>query len=86
MEPIIKISNLSKIYRVGTEKVVALDGIDLDIIRGEFCCFLGTSGSGKSTLLNVLAGLENQQRKHKNKNISIEKLNEKSLLNLDKRT
>lgn len=58
MEPIIKISNLSKIYRVGTEKVVALDGIDLDIIRGEFCCFLGTSGSGKSTLLNVLAGLE----------------------------
>jgi len=65
---------------VGTEKVVALDGIDLDIIRGEFCCFLGTSGSGKSTLLNVLAGLEKPTTGSiKIKNISIEKLNEKKL-------
>ena len=56
--PIIRINGLRKVYKVGTEKVVALDKIDLDIYEGEICCILGTSGSGKSTLLNMLAGLE----------------------------
>ncbi|MDQ2085342.1 ATP-binding cassette domain-containing protein [Herbivorax sp. ANBcel31] len=80
MEPIIRISNLSKIYRVGNEKVVALDGVNLDLIKGEFCCFLGTSGSEKSTLLNVLAGLEKPTKGSiKIKNVSIERLNEKKL-------
>lgn len=54
----IKVQNLRKVYRVGTEKVVALDNINLEIEKGEFCCIVGTSGSGKSTLLNQLAGLE----------------------------
>ena len=54
----IKVQNLRKVYKVGDEKVVALDGIDLEIEDGEFCCVVGTSGSGKSTLLNMLAGLE----------------------------
>jgi len=57
-EPIIEIKNVKKIYKVGNEKIVALDGVDLTINRGEFCCLLGTSGSGKSTLLNVMAGIE----------------------------
>lgn len=57
-EPIIEIKNVKKIYKVGTERIVALDGIDLTINKGEFCCLLGTSGSGKSTLLNVMAGIE----------------------------
>lgn len=55
---LIKIKALRKVYKIGTEKVVALDKIDLEIGRGEICCILGTSGSGKSTLLNMLAGLE----------------------------
>ncbi|HBW27978.1 MAG TPA: ABC transporter ATP-binding protein [Hungateiclostridium thermocellum] len=79
-EPIISITNLSKINKVGSEKVVALQDINMEIYKGEFCCFLGTSGSGKSTLLNVLAGLEKPTRGSiKIKNVNIEKLNEKKL-------
>lgn len=55
---IIEIRNLRKVYHIGSEKVVALNHITLDIEAGEFCCLVGTSGSGKSTLLNMLAGLE----------------------------
>lgn len=58
MEPIIKIEGLRKVYRLGTEKVVALGRINLEIAPESICCILGTSGSGKSTLLNQLAGLE----------------------------
>lgn len=58
MEPIIKIKGLRKVYRLGEEKVVALNRINLEILPGTICCILGTSGSGKSTLLNQLAGLE----------------------------
>lgn len=57
-ETIIKIRGLRKVYRLGEEKVVALNHVDLDIYEGEICCILGTSGSGKSTLLNMMAGLE----------------------------
>mgnify|MGYP001411245669 FL=1 len=56
--PYIEIKNLRKIYRIGSEKVIALNHIDLSIEKGEICCILGTSGSGKSTFLNMLAGLE----------------------------
>lgn len=56
--PVIQVKNLYKVYRVGENKVRALDGVDLSIYRGEFCSIVGTSGSGKSTLLNMLAGLE----------------------------
>jgi len=58
MEAIIDIQNVTKIYKVGNERITALDGVSLQINKGEFCCLLGTSGSGKSTLLNVMAGIE----------------------------
>ena len=57
-EPVIQVKDLYKIYRLGQEKVRALNGVDFTINRGEFCSIVGTSGSGKSTLLNMLAGLE----------------------------
>lgn len=55
---VIRVKQLYKIYRVGDNKVRALNGVDFSIYKGEFCAIVGTSGSGKSTLLNMLAGLE----------------------------
>lgn len=57
-KPVIQVKNLYKIYKVGDSKVRALNGVDFNIYKGEFCAIVGTSGSGKSTLLNMLAGLE----------------------------
>lgn len=58
MESIIKVKGLRRVYPMGRERVVALDGVDYEFQRGRIYCLLGTSGSGKSTLLNMLAGLE----------------------------
>jgi putative ABC transport system ATP-binding protein len=55
---VIEVKNLYKIYRIGENKVRALNGVSFTINRGEFCAIVGASGSGKSTLLNMLAGLE----------------------------
>lgn len=55
-QPYLQIRNLQKTFR----KFVALDHISLDILRGEFICFLGPSGCGKTTLLRCIAGLEEQ--------------------------
>ncbi len=49
---------LTKIYRMGTVRVAALNGVDLTVDRGDFLGITGASGSGKSTLLNLLGGLD----------------------------
>jgi ABC-type lipoprotein export system ATPase subunit len=50
--------NMVKIYKVADLEVVALQGLDLLVDRGEFIAIVGASGSGKSTLMNILAGLD----------------------------
>lgn len=62
MEPLVVVKNVRKVYRMGEEKVVALNDVSLEIQRGQVVCFLGTSGSGKSTFLNMVAGLEKPTR------------------------
>ena len=61
-ERVIEIRGVRKIYRMGQEKIYAVDDVSFEILRGEFCCLLGTSGSGKSTLLNLMAGIEKATR------------------------
>ena len=79
-EPLIRVRNLRKVYRMGEERVVALDNVSLDVYKGEFVCFLGTSGCGKSTFLNMVAGLEKPTRGEIwIGKIPIHKLNEKDV-------
>lgn len=76
----IVLKNLRKVYRMGDEKIVALNDITLNIAKQEFICLLGTSGSGKSTLLNMMAGLEKPTRGEIIiNNLHLEKMSEKDL-------
>ena len=55
---ILKVENLRKEYGEGNSKVIALDGVNLEIERGEFVAIVGPSGSGKSTLLHIIRGVD----------------------------
>jgi len=80
IEPIISLKNVRKVYKMGDERIVALDNVSLDFEQGKFYCLLGTSGSGKSTLLNLIAGLEKPTKGEiVFKSAHIEKMNEKQL-------
>ena len=55
---IFKTQGITKVYDTGEVKVFALDGVDLELYKGELTVLLGPSGSGKSSLLNILGGLD----------------------------
>lgn len=58
MSEIIKTSEISKIYQMGTQTVNALQSISIQINKGEYVAFMGPSGSGKSTLMNIVGCLD----------------------------
>ena len=57
-ETLVRFRHVYKIYRIADTGVVALGGVDLEILRGEFLAVVGPSGSGKSTILNLTGGLD----------------------------
>ena len=57
-DPLIKLTDVWKIYQMGEVEFAALKGINLEIYEGEFLVVLGPSGSGKSTLMNLLGCLD----------------------------
>ena len=55
--PVIQLRNVVKVYKTGAGGFTALDGINLDIYKGEFLGIFGKSGAGKTTLLNMISGV-----------------------------
>lgn len=55
---ILRCEGVKKVYGTGSSQVVALDGVDLSLEKGEFAAIVGASGSGKSTLLHILGGVD----------------------------
>jgi putative ABC transport system ATP-binding protein len=58
MSAFITLNDVYRAYRMGQEKIYAVNGVSLEIEEGEICCMKGPSGSGKSTLLHLMAGLD----------------------------
>jgi putative ABC transport system ATP-binding protein len=57
-EPIIKLTDIKKIYQMGSQEVRALNGVSLNIYENEYVAIMGPSGSGKSTMMNVVGCLD----------------------------
>ena len=55
---VIRLTGVTRVYKVGVERIRALDGIDLELRENEYVAIMGPSGSGKSTLMNVLGCLD----------------------------
>jgi len=55
---LVKVENVDKVFKRGSEEIHVLGGLDLAIPEGEFLALMGPSGSGKSTLLNLIGGLD----------------------------
>ena len=59
---LIHVRGLNKTYSRGGEDIQVLQGLNLDVDKGDFVAFMGPSGSGKTTLLNLLGGLDVPRR------------------------
>src|SRR5213595_3067819 len=57
-QSLIRVRGLNKTYSRGGEKIQVLQGLNLDVDKGDFVAFMGPSGSGKTTLLNLIGGLD----------------------------
>jgi putative ABC transport system ATP-binding protein len=57
-DTIVRTRDVKRVYRMGTEEVYALRGVDLEIYAGEYISIMGPSGSGKTTLFNMVGGLD----------------------------
>lgn len=80
MEEIISLNNIVKNYKVGTQIIRALRGIDLSIKKGEYLAIMGPSGSGKSTLMNIIGCLDTPTSgKYVLNNIDVSKQNDDDL-------
>jgi putative ABC transport system ATP-binding protein len=58
METLVRIQDLHKVYHRGSERIDVLQGVTLEIPKGDFLALMGPSGSGKTTLLNLIGGLD----------------------------
>ena len=58
MGAFVKLENVTKVYHMGEIDIHAADGIDFEIMKGEFVVIVGPSGAGKTTVLNVLGGMD----------------------------
>jgi NitT/TauT family transport system ATP-binding protein len=61
-EVAVRLDGVTKVFGTGEQAVLAVDGLNLQVYRGELVCLLGASGCGKSTVLNLIAGLERPTR------------------------
>src|SRR5688572_23248372 len=59
---LVRVSNVEKVFRRGSEEIHVLSGLSLEVPKGDFLALMGPSGSGKSTLLNLIGGLDRPSR------------------------
>jgi putative ABC transport system ATP-binding protein len=57
-DSVVRVRDVHKVYKRGDERIEILNGIDLEVPRGDFLALMGPSGSGKTTLLNLIGGLD----------------------------